>query len=195
MVDKLVDAHQPSNKEEWLQCVAHAHIKNQMLQVHGYSPHQMVFGRNPNIPEDLLSEPLNVISATASLTEHGIAKAQALRTTARLALIQMQDDRALRVALLARPRVSKDFVPGDLVAYWRDQKWIKGSLQLGGQWYGTAVVLGKVGRNYVLLHRRQVLRCAPEQIRPSTTEEKTMLTSPQAFFFGCQRLDRARQHP
>ena len=155
----------------------------------------MVFGRNPNIPEDLLSEPLNVISATASLTEHGIAKAQALRTTARLAPIQMQDDRALRVALLARPRVSKDFVPGDLVAYWRDQKWIKGSLQLGGQWYGTAVVLGKVGRNYVLLHRRQVLKCAPEQIRPSTTEEKTMLTSPQAFFFGCQRLDRARQHP
>ena len=88
-----------------------------MLQVHGFSPHQMLLGRNPNIPEDLLSEPLNVIAATSSLTEQSLAKAQAMRTTARQALIHMQDDRALRVALLARPRVSKEFAPGDLVAY------------------------------------------------------------------------------
>ena len=188
LVEKLVDAHQPSNKEDWLQCVVHAHIKNQMLQVHGFSPHQMLFGRNPNIPEDLLSEPLNVIAATASLTEQGIARAQAMRTTARSALIQMQDDRALRVALLARPRVSREFAPGDLVAYWRDQKWIKGKLQIGGQWWGTAVVLGKVGRNYVLLHRRQVLRCAPEQIRPATTEEKTVLGTPHAEMLGIKDL-------
>eukprot|EP00435_Cladocopium_sp_Y103_P003701 s6229_g1.t1 len=187
-LDKIICEHSPSSKEEWLQCVVHAHIKNQMLQVHGYSPHQMVFGKNPHIPEDLLSEPLNIVSATASLTEQGIAKAQAMRTTARTALIQMQDDRALRVALLARPRVAQEFVPGDLVAYWRNQKWVQGKLQTGGKWYGTAIILGKVGRNFVLLHRRQVIRCAPEQIRPATNEEKVVLSCPQAEMLGIKDL-------
>ena len=48
--------------------------------------------------------------------------AQQIRTTARKAVIELQDSRALRKALLARPRVSRDFRPGDLVAYWRNQK-------------------------------------------------------------------------
>lgn len=100
----------------------------------------------------------------------------------------MQDDRALRVALLARPRVSQELSPGDLVAYWRNQKWVQGKLQVGGRWYGTAVILGKVGRNFVFLHRRQVIRRAPEQIRPTTNEEKTMLSSPQVEMLGIKDL-------
>ena len=84
--------------------------------------------------------------------------------------------------------MSKEYAPGDLVAYWRDQKWVKGKLQIGGQWWGTAVVLGKAGRNFVLLHRRQVLRCAPEQIRPATSEEKTVLGTPQAEMLGIKDL-------
>ena len=188
VLDKLVEEFHPQNREDWLQCVHHAHIKNQMLQNHGFSPHQFVFGKNPHVPEDLLSEPLNVISATASLTEQGLARAQAMRTAARQALIQLQDDRSIRVALNARPRVNHDYQPGDLVAYWRDQKWVKGTLQLGGRWWGTAVVLGKVGRNFVLMHRRQVIRCAPEQIRPATSEEKTVLATPQADMLGIKDM-------
>ena len=172
VLEKLLDEFSPSTKEEWLECVAHCHVKNQQLQVHGFSPYQFVFGRNPHIPQDLLNEPLQVVPATASLTDESIARAQALRTSARSALIQMQDDRALRVALLARPRTAVVFNPGDMVAYWRNQKWIQGQLQQGGQWYGVAIVVGKVGRNVVIVHRRQVLRCAPEQLRPATNEEK-----------------------
>ena len=106
-----------------------------------------------------------IVPATASLTEAGLAKTQAMRTSARKALMEMQDDRAMRVALLARPRKPQDFRSGDLVAYWRNQKWEKGVLVNEGRWYGTAVVIGHVGRNLVILHRRHVLRCAPEQIR------------------------------
>ena len=57
----------PKNKEEWLQCVKHAHVKNEMIQSYGHTPHQTVFGRNPRVPSDLLDEPLHVVSATASL--------------------------------------------------------------------------------------------------------------------------------
>lgn len=45
----------------------------------------MVFGKNPHVPQDLLNEPLNVVASTAALAEESIARAQALRTTARMA--------------------------------------------------------------------------------------------------------------
>ena len=117
VLEKLIDDYSPQDQKGWLECVTHAHIKNQMLQVHGLSPCQFVFGRNPHIPQDLLNEPLSIVPATASITEEAIAKTQAMRTTARRTLIEMQDDRALRVALLARPRRPMSFKAGDLVAY------------------------------------------------------------------------------
>ena len=188
VLEKLIDEFSPNTKDQWLECVTHAHVKNQQIQVHGFSPHQFVFGKNPHIPQDLLNEPLLVVPATASLTEDSLARSQAMRTAARMALVQMQDDRALRVALLARPRVPASFGPGDLVAYWRNQKWINGQLQNGGQWYGVAVVLGQVGRNLVLVHRRQILRCAPEQVRHATNEEKCLIASPQTELLGIKDM-------
>ena len=188
VLDKLIEEHQPRDQNEWLECVRHAHIKNQMLQVHGFSPHQFVFGTGANIPGDLLNEPLSVVAGTASLTDDALARAQSMRVTARVALARMQDDRALRVALLARPRRNFEFKPGDLVAYWRSQKWVNGQLQQGSRWYGPAVVIGTVGRNVIVVHRRQILRCAPEQLRPSTTEERQLTTTPQAELLGIKQL-------
>lgn len=78
--------------------------------------------------------------------------------------------------------------PGALVAYWRNQKWIKGQLHLGGKWYGVATVLGKIGRNYILAHRKQILRAAPEQVRPATDEEKTVIGTPQVELLGIKDL-------
>lgn len=43
---------------------------------------------------------------------------------------QSQDSKALRVALNARPRVERDFLPGDFVAYWRTQKYERGRSQI-----------------------------------------------------------------
>ena len=195
VLDKLIEEHQPQSKSEWLECITHAHVKNQMLQVHGYSPQQYVFGKNIQVPTDLLNEPLHIVPATASLTSDALARAQALRTTARLALIRMQDDRALRVSLLARPRRVVDFQPGDLVAYWRSQKWVKGQLHQNARWYGGAIVLGKVGRNLILLHRRQLLRVAPEQTRPATSEERQVASCPRAELLGIKELIEKNQVP
>ena len=46
ILDKVVEQNQPQTKEKWLSCLCHAHVKNQMVQAHGYSPQQFVFGRN-----------------------------------------------------------------------------------------------------------------------------------------------------
>ena len=94
-----------------------------MIQNYGYTPHQFVVGKNPTVPGDLLNEPLHVIPATAGLLDSEIQEAQSVRASAREAVVELQDDRALRQALLARPRVSQDFRAGELVAYWRQQKY------------------------------------------------------------------------
>ena len=188
VLDKIIEEHNPQSKEEWLSCVAHAHVKNQMIQVHGHSPHQFVFGRNPHIPEDLLNEPLSITAATASLTEDALARSQAMRVTARIALAKLQDSRAMRTALLARPRRQYEFKPGEVVAYWRSQKWVEGKLLLGGRWHGPAVVIGHVGRNIIVIHRKQLLRCAPEQVRPSTEEEKQLISAPHMELLGVKQL-------
>lgn len=188
VLDRLIEEHQPSSKEEWLECVHHAHIKNQVVQVHGFSPHQYVFGKGVHLPDDLLSEPLHIVPATASLSEEGLARSQAMRLTARTALAQMQDSKAMRKALLARPRRAFDFVPGQCVAYWRNQKWVQGQLMQGGRWHGPAVVLGTVGRNLILLHRKHLIRCAPEQVRPSTTEERQLIQVDNTELTGVKEL-------
>ena len=82
----------------------------------------------------------------------------------------------------------QSFQPGDCVAYWRQQKYLQCQVQQGGRWHGTAIVIGHGGRNLILDHRRQIFRCAPEQVRPATTEEKTLVPSPQAELLGTKDL-------
>ena len=135
------------------------------------------------IPGDLMNEPAQVIPLTASLPD----TAQAIRTTARKAVMELQD-KALRLALLARPRVATSFQPGDIVAYWRAQKRVNGVLHQDGKWYGSAIVLGKVGRNLVLIHRKQIFRRAPEGARMATQKERALVQTPQAELLGVKDL-------
>ena len=190
VLEKVIKEHSPSDKLAWERCVKHAHVKNQMIQNYGFTPHQFVFGKKPTIPGDLLNEPLHVIPATAGLLDSEIQEAQSIRASARKAVVELQDDRALRQALLARPRVSQEFRAGELVAYWREQKYSQAQKTVvqGGCWHGTAMIIGKVGRNYVIAHRKQIFRCAPEQLRPATSEEKTLVQTPEAELLGIKDL-------
>ena len=140
ILQKVVDQHNPQSQAKWMECVIASHVKNSMIHVHGHTPHQFVFGRNPSIPSNLLDEPQHVVPGTISLMDDAIARAQSIRSTARHAVLDLQDDRSIRRALAAGPRIVKDFRPGDLVAYWRSQKRIiKWGVRKSGSlvWYGT----------------------------------------------------------
>ena len=106
-----------------------------------------------------------MVASDAIESDDQFGQAHAIRQAARKAVLSCQDDHALRAALKARPRTQVDFQSGDWVFYWRPQKWQAGVLERGGKWHGAAMVLGRVGCNLVIAHRRQVLRCAPEQLR------------------------------
>ena len=117
ILDRTIAEMLPKTKAKWEDCVTHAHVKNTMIQSYGY-----LAGKNPEVPSDLLSEPLHVVPATASLSDDAIVRAQEIRTAARKAVVATQDDQALRRAFSARPRLMQQFNPGDLMAYWRCQK-------------------------------------------------------------------------
>ncbi|CAK9116539.1 unnamed protein product, partial [Durusdinium trenchii] len=190
---KILSEHAPRNQTEWLDCVNAAHCKNQLIQVYGMTPAQFVFGKNPRVPENLLDEPLEIVPATSALYDEAVAKQVAIRQTARKAVLDLQDSKALRQALAARPRVHHTYSPGTHVAYWRSQKWIHGSLEKTGRWCGPALVLGYVGRNLVIIHKRQIFRCAPEQIRPSTQDELKLTETPHMDFLGIKHLIESHQ--
>ena len=99
VLDKVLAEAMPHTRELWLECVYAAHCKNELVQVYGMTPAQYVFGRNPRIPTNLLDEPLQVIPATASLYEESLARQVAIRQAARKAVIELQDDKALRLGL------------------------------------------------------------------------------------------------
>ena len=111
-----------------------------------------------------------------------------MRLAARKAVLSLQDDRLLRRALLARPRSDRSFASGDVVAYWRDQKWSQGVLSQGGKWYGSGVVIGLIGRNVIIAHRNHIIRCAPEQVRMATSEEKTLIETPGTELLGIKDM-------
>ena len=178
ILEKVLDQVRPVNKEEYHQCIrATINSKNESLNHHGLSPCQHVFGRNPRVPEDLVQENPCPVAATGPMHDPAFARSHNIRTAARVSMAQAQDSTTLRTALNARPRKEREFLAGDFVAYWRTQKYEKGARLVGGRWYGTAIVMGKVGRNILVYHRRNMFKVSPEHLRHATIEERAVAQS------------------
>ena len=186
---RVIDEMQPKDEREWLSCVFQAQsAKNTLLTEAGASPYQLVFGRNPRIPSDVMQEAPHAPASDAVIMDDLVSRTNATRQAARRAVLECQDDRALRAALRARPRVARQFKSGDWVYYWRTQKSVQGIRIEGGRWYGAAMVLGSIGRNLVVPHRRSILRCAPEQLRLATPDEAIVADFPQNELLGIKNV-------
>ena len=111
---------QPSNRAEWLECVPQAQqATHSLLNVAGVSPCQIVFGRNPEVPEDLLQDSPDVVANSAVLHDATAEHASRIRAVARRQVLAYNDKRAVSAALDARPRVFRAYRPGEMVAVWR----------------------------------------------------------------------------
>ncbi|KAL6481141.1 hypothetical protein MHYP_G00092210 [Metynnis hypsauchen] len=108
--------------------------KNSMLNVHGYSPHQLVFGQNPNLPSVLIDKlpALEGTTVSARVGEH-ISALYASRKAFTEAECSERIRRALRKQL--RPTDDK-YVTGDRVYYRRANC---------SEWKGPGVVIGQDG--------------------------------------------------
>ena len=189
ILQKVLDQVQPKSQSEYEQCVIQTcNAKNELLNQKGLSPCQLVFGRNPKIASDLLQEWPCPVAATSPLHDEAAERAAAIRAQARMALVMSQDDNSLRTALNARPRAEREFLPGDYVAYWRTQKYQKGVRLVGGRWYGVAVVMGKIGRNFLIFHRKNIFKVAPEHLRHATESERVLAQADGREMLGLSSL-------
>ena len=96
-------------QHEWRECLdALPEAKNSLLSVSGVSPMQLVFGRSPEIPGDLLSDNPDLIANSSILHDRGASQAARVGTLARTKLMLQSDKLNARRALDTRPRVVTD---------------------------------------------------------------------------------------
>jgi len=90
----------------------------------GVSPLQLVAGRKPRVAGDVLNN-FSGHPAEHSLLEAdaSMARQAAIRETARVAMVRLHYSRGLRQAELGRSTAEDAPQPGDLVFFWRAQKY------------------------------------------------------------------------
>ena len=122
--------------------------------VEGFSPHQLVFGRNPCLP-GVLDDELPALEGTSS--SEVIAKQLNTCHTARKAFAESEKSEKVRRALRAKVRVTrKEFHTGEKVLFQKpDTK----------QWKGPAKVIGLDGKTILLKHGSHMVRCHESHVQ------------------------------
>ena len=154
--------------------------------IRGYSPAQHVLGQAPDetgrfIPFSSQPHPDLLVENPTGEFERGVR----LRAEAEKALCEWSAQQRLLRAKHSRHRPCYDFVPGELVYYWRPQDSNKGRRQPGGKhgrFLGPARILAtetrraedgsaKPGGAVWLVKGRSLLKCS-EQLRRATEREE-----------------------
>lgn len=100
----------------------------------GYSPSQMVLGKNPRVVGAAGANELRSRLPTQTRAdEASFARMHAMREVAKLSMLRVHFSRALRRAAVARPRPTigwEHYSVGDVVYFFREQKAIPKKLKL-----------------------------------------------------------------
>ena len=123
MLENVLADVQPQTEYEWRECLdALQEARGSLLSVSGVSPFQLVFGRNPEIQGNLLSDNPDLIANSFMLHDRDAGQAVRVRTIERTKLMLHSDKLTAWRALDTRPRGVPTFLPGDMVAVWRMMK-------------------------------------------------------------------------
>ena len=132
--------------------------KNTLGSVHGYSPNQLVFGRNPNLPSILIDRPPALEGVSTSQV---VANNLNLIHANRKAYIECESSEKLRRALRhqIRPSLAQKYSNGDRVYYKRNEstKWMGPGTVIGWE---SKQVLVKHGGTYVRVHPCRLRHCS-----------------------------------
>lgn len=121
--------------------------KKSVHKVHGYSPYQLVFGQNPNLPSVLTdkSPALEGTGVAIWMTQH-ISALHATRT----AFTETECSERIQRALCKQLRhIDDQYKTGDRVYY----KWVDST-----EWKGPGMVIGQDGVVIFLRHRGTYVR-------------------------------------
>ena len=123
--------------------------KNAMPMHGGFSSYQLVYGKNPNLP-NIFNDKLPALEGTT--TSETIAKHIQALHAANKSFQEVQCDSKIRKALAHKVRaVERMFQAGESVYFKRDGN---------NRWRGPATVIGNVGSVYFIKHQGSLLRLA-----------------------------------
>ena len=84
ILQRVLDEIRVTSQQEYLTCVVQAQsAKNTLLTEAGASPYQLVFGRNPRVPTDLLQEQPHLAASDAVEADPLMRQAHTMRQAAR----------------------------------------------------------------------------------------------------------------
>ena len=148
MVTKIVDSTSCSVENALVWSVS---AKNSLHNNGGFSPNQLVFGRNPNLPSVLTAKPpgLRFVTPSQVIAEH----LNALHA-ARKAFTESESSRKIKTALQRQTRTStsKECANGDHVYYKRQGE---------NEWRGPGLVLGIDGKQVMVRHGGKLVHVSP----------------------------------
>ena len=141
--------------------------KNSLVNVYGFSPYQLVFGKNPNIPGITAGDRLPALSGSTS-SKIVMDHLNALHT-AREAFIKAETSERLRRALRGKVYTGSHarFLSGDQVYYKRDNS---------KEWHGPAPVLGQDGTQVLIKSGGMMVRVHSCKVILKETSEELMNT-------------------
>ena len=161
MLDKVL-SDTPCNFDIALAWCVNA--KNSMINVHGFTPFQLAFGKNPKLPSAFENlPPANGPVDHSALLRENLNALHASRE----AFVKLENSERLKRALSHNVRTSNDskFFTGDIVYYKREND---------RHWKGKATVLGQDGKQVLLKHGGYYIRCHPCRVALDRAHENTL---------------------
>lgn len=152
---------------------------NDRVRSSGCSAYQWVFGKNPRVPDDVLSPDGKFEALQAMELDDELRKRAQVRAQADEKMAAYRLNEAVRTAILRKSHpIKEDYQPGDLVAFWREAKYKQGKKGQKGKripaaWYRGIVIGPHKGdgtpkqNNYWVTSNGRCLLVAREQMRPA----------------------------
>ena len=151
---------------------------NDKVRTCGASANQWLFGKSPQMPYDLLDREGQVEALQGREPDEELRLRQYIRAQADMLISQYKIDDALRTAILRRGRPGRTtYEPGELVAFWRQQKKRKGKILQPGWYRGTIIgphkgTDGGRQNNYWVTSNGKLILVSKEQLRPTYGTER-----------------------
>ena len=159
ILDKVRHDHKDTSVDIVLSYAIFA--KNCLVDNLGFSPHQRVFGRSPNIPS-VTSD--NVCSTNTDFESDEMRDHLQLLHETRQAYMSAESDDRIKRALKSRVYSSEaPFFYGERVFYWRESK----DKAVRG-WKGPGTIIGCEGKVIIIRHGSFIQRMHETKVRRST---------------------------
>ena len=152
---------------------------NDRIRSAGCSAYQWVFGKNPQMPDDVLSPDGKFEALQAMELDDELRKRARVRATADEKLAAYRLNEAVRTAILRKSHPVKEiYEPGEIVAFWREAKYRQGKKghkgkRIPASWYRGTVIGPYKGdsdvrqNNYWVTSNGRCILVAREQMRPA----------------------------